>query len=84
MLLGVSARNSGSLPNLWLRVIKRPSTASISLALIPVVALGLSVSLWDRITPRVLGVPFNMFWIVAWLFLTPVLMSLVYRMEKKR
>jgi hypothetical protein len=65
-------------------VIKRPSTASISLALIPVVALGLSVSLWDRITPRVLGVPFNMFWIVAWLFLTPVLMSLVYRMEKKR
>jgi hypothetical protein len=44
----------------------------------------LSVSLWDRVAPRVLGLPFNMFWILAWLVLTPLLMSIVYFMEKRR
>lgn len=43
-----------------------------------------SVPLWDRVTPRVLGLPFNLFWIVVWLLLTPALMSIVYRMEKRR
>jgi hypothetical protein len=63
---------------------KKPSPASIALALIPIVALCFSVPLWDRITPRVLGLPFNIFWIVAWLGLTPAVMSIVYRIEKRR
>jgi hypothetical protein len=65
-------------------VIKRPSIGSIVLALIPFGGLCFSVSLWDRVTPRVLGLPFNIFWILAWLSLTPALMSLVYRIEKRR
>jgi hypothetical protein len=44
----------------------------------------LSVPLWDRVAPRVLGLPFNMFWIIAWLAVTPLLMSIVYCIEKKR
>jgi hypothetical protein len=65
-------------------MIKRPSLVSIVLALIPVCALCFSVSLWDKITPRVLGLPFNIFWIVAWLALTPPMMGIVYQIEKRR
>lgn len=65
-------------------MIKGPSLVSVALALIPVCALCFSVSLWDRITPRVLGLPFNIFWIVAWLALTPLVMAIAYRIEKRR
>jgi hypothetical protein len=54
------------------------------LALVPLCALCLSVPLWDRLTPRVLGLPFNIFWIMAWVALTPVLMNIMYRIERKR
>jgi hypothetical protein len=43
-----------------------------------------SVALWDRATPFVLGLPFNLFWMLAWIALTPVLMSVAYRIEKHR
>jgi hypothetical protein len=66
------------------RVLKRPSTASIALALLPFFGMCFSVPLWDRLAPRVLGLPFNMFWLLAWLVLTPALMSVAYRIEKKR
>jgi hypothetical protein len=75
---------SKPLPGLLARVIKRPSFVSIVLALVPFGALCFSVPLWDRVTPRVLGLPFNLFWIMAWLALTPVLMSVAYRIEKRR
>jgi hypothetical protein len=66
------------------RVLKRPTIGSIALALIPFCGMCFSVPLWDRIEPRVLGMPFNMFWLLAWLVLTPALMSVAYRIEKKR
>jgi hypothetical protein len=65
-------------------VLKRPTIGSIALALIPFCGMCFSVPLWDRIEPRVLGMPFNMFWLLAWLVLTPALMSVAYRIEKKR
>jgi hypothetical protein len=65
-------------------VIKKPSISSIMLALVPFVGMCFSVPLWDRVTPRVLGLPFNMFWLLVWLALTPVLMSILYRIEKRR
>jgi Protein of unknown function (DUF3311) len=37
-----------------------------------------SVSLWDRVNPMVLGLPFNLFWLILWLILTPVCMTVVY------
>jgi uncharacterized protein DUF3311 len=54
------------------------------LALIPFLGMCFSVPLWDRVAPRVLGLPFNMFWLLAWLVLTPALMSIAYSIERKR
>ncbi len=65
-------------------VIKRPSVGSLLLALIPFGGMCFSVPLWDRLTPRVFGLPFNMFWPLAWLIVMPALMSLIYHIEKKR
>jgi len=59
----------------------RPSIGSILLGLIPFLAICFSVSLWDRIYPLVLGLPFNFFWLIAWLFLTPLCMWGAYRLE---
>ncbi len=63
---------------------KRPSIAAILLALIPFIGVCFSVPLWDRVTPVVMGLPFNLFWIIAWVIVTPALMAFVYRIEKRR
>jgi hypothetical protein len=64
--------------------VKRPSAASILLAAVPFVGMCLSVDLWDRVEPRVLGVPFNMAWMLAWIALSPALMGIAYWIEKRR
>lgn len=53
------------------RVIKRPSVGSILRARVPFGGVGIRVPC--RATPRVPGLPFNLFWILACLALTPVL-----------
>ena len=63
---------------------KRPSVGAILLALIPFSAACFSVSLWDRIDPIVLGLPFNFFWLILWLLLTPLFMWGAYRLEEPR
>ena len=63
---------------------KPPSRKSILLGLVPFVAVCFSVSLWDRIYPTVFGLPFNIFWLVTWLLLTPLVMWGVYRIEAPR
>jgi hypothetical protein len=60
---------------------KRPSPGSILLGLIPFTAVCFSVSLWDRVYPMVLGLPFNFFWLISWLLLTPLCMWGAYRLE---
>jgi hypothetical protein len=64
--------------------VKRPSLAAICLGLIPYAGLCFSIAWWDRATPVVLGLPFNLFWLLAWLLFIPVLMSLAYWLEKRR
>ena len=64
--------------------VQRPSFRAISLGLIPFVAMCFSVSLWDRVYPMVLGVPFNFFWLLAWIVLTPLCLWAAYRIESKR
>lgn len=63
---------------------KRPSFGAIFLALIPFIAMCFSVSIWDRINPMILGLPFNFFWLLAWIVLTAICMSAVYRLEASR
>jgi hypothetical protein len=43
-----------------------------------------TVSLWDRVEPTVLGLPFNLAWILFWLVLTPGIMWTVYGIERRR
>jgi hypothetical protein len=61
--------------------VKRPSLGAIFLGLIPFAATCFSVSLWDRVYPIVLGLPFNFFWLISWLLLTPLCMWGAYRLE---
>jgi hypothetical protein len=64
--------------------VKNPSVASILLALVPFLGMCFSVALWDRVAPRVLGLPFNMAWMLAWIALTPAILAAMYRIEKRR
>ena len=61
---------------------KRPSLGAILLGFIPFVATCFSVPLWDRVYPMVFGIPFNFFWLISWLLLTPVCMWGAYRLEE--
>ena len=63
---------------------KPPSPVSLLLGLIPFIATCFSVSLWDRIHPFVLGLPFNIFWLVLWLLLSPLFMWAAYSIEVPR
>jgi hypothetical protein len=62
----------------------KPSITALLLGLIPFVAMCFSVALWDRIYPMILGVPFNLFWLVAWSVVSTLCMSVAYRVETTR
>ena len=63
---------------------KRPSSGSLCLGLIPFLAMCFSVPAWDRVHPMILGLPFNLFWLLAWTVLTPVCLGAAYRLETTR
>lgn len=62
---------------------QRPSVGAILFGLIPCIAMCFSVPLWDHVYPFVCGLPFNMFWLCAWILITPLFMLGAYRCEKK-
>jgi hypothetical protein len=64
--------------------VKPPTLGALLLALIPFAAMCFSVSLWDRINPIVLGLPFNLFWLTLWMLLTPLCMWGAYVIETRR
>ena len=61
---------------------KRPSLGALLLGLIPYVAACFSVALWDHVHPFVFGLPFNFFWVILWLLLTPLCMWRAYLLEE--
>jgi len=63
--------------------VKRPSLGALLFGLIPFIAVCFSVSLWDRVYPTILGLPFNFLWLILWLFLTPLCMWGAYRLEMR-
>ncbi len=63
---------------------ERPSLGSVLFGAIPFIAICFSVPLWDRIDPCVLGLPFNIFWLLLWLYLTPLCMYGAYRRESRK
>lgn len=63
---------------------KRPSLGALLLGLIPFAGICFSVSLWDRVYPMVLGIPFNLFWLILWTVVTPLFMWGAYRLQVPR
>lgn len=63
---------------------KRPSAAALLIALVPFVAMCFSVAIWDRVQPAFLGIPFNVSWLVLWMFLSSVCLGIAYRLETRR
>lgn len=53
------------------------------LAAIPIAALTVAVPLVNGVDPRILGLPFVLFWILAWVFLTPVFLWSIGRLERR-
>jgi hypothetical protein len=64
--------------------VHKPSFAAILLGLIPFLAMCFSVPLWDRVYPMILGIPFNLFWLVLWILLTPACLRVAYGIESRR
>ena len=64
--------------------VKKPSVGALLLGLVPFIAMCLSVSLWDRIEPMTFGLPFNLFWLIAWIVLSSLCMGAAYRVEVAR
>ena len=64
--------------------VKKPSAAALLLGLIPFLAMCLSVSLWDRVDPMILGIPFNLSWLIAWIVLSTLCLWAAYRVEAAR
>lgn len=64
--------------------VKKPSLLAVLLGLIPFVGMCFSVTLWDRVDPMILGVPFNLAWLIAWILLSSLCMWAAYRVEAAR
>jgi hypothetical protein len=64
--------------------VRKPSAGALALGLIPFVAMCLSVPLWDRIDPMLLGIPFNLAWLICWIVLSSLCLWAAYRVEAAR
>lgn len=64
--------------------IRRPTLAALLLACVPFLAMCFSVPLWDRVFPLVLGLPFNLFWLMSWIPLTSACLWGAYRAQMRR
>jgi len=64
--------------------VKKPSLLALLLGLLPFVAMCFSVALWDRIDPMILGLPFNLAWLLGWIVFTSLCLWAAYRVESAR
>jgi hypothetical protein len=64
--------------------VRKPSIGSVLMALVPFCAMCFSVSLWDRVEPLAVGIPFNFLWLICWIIATPLCMWVAYRIETTR
>jgi hypothetical protein len=61
--------------------VKTPSIGALALGIIPFVAMCFTVPLWDRVQPMIAGLPFNLFWLILWIVLTPCCLWGAYRLD---
>jgi hypothetical protein len=62
---------------------RKPSLGAVLLGLIPFAAMCFSVAWWDRVEPRVFGLPFNLMWLLCWIVLSAFCIWLAYRIESR-
>jgi len=62
---------------------KKGTRFALLLASIPFITLVFALPWVNRIEPLVLGLPFLLFWIALWVFLTPFILLAAYLLEKK-
>jgi hypothetical protein len=63
---------------------RKPTLPALLLAFVPFLAVCFSVPLWDRVYPMVLGLPFNLFWLMSWIPLTSLCLWGAYRLHVSR
>lgn len=56
---------------------------ALILSAIPFVMLVFALPLVNRIHPIIFGLPFILFWILAWVMLTPLILFFAYRLEQR-
>lgn len=56
---------------------------ALILGAVPFVTLVFALPLVNRVEPIILGLPFLLFWILAWVIATPFLLFAAYLLEKK-
>jgi Protein of unknown function (DUF3311) len=61
-----------------------PSVGALLLAALPFVGMCFTVALWDRVEPRLLGVPFNLCWLLVWIALSSLCTWGAYLCERDR
>jgi hypothetical protein len=62
---------------------RRGTIYALLLGAVPFITLVFALPLVNRIYPIILGLPFILFWILSWVILTPFILFLAYRVEKK-
>lgn len=53
------------------------------LSIIPFIGILGFLPLVNRIEPFVLGMPFNMFWMVIWTVLTSIILGIMYKIDPR-
>ena len=56
---------------------------ALILGAIPFLTLVFALPFVNRIEPVIFGFPFVLFWILLWVLLTPAILFIAYRIEKK-
>jgi membrane protein required for beta-lactamase induction len=54
------------------------------LAAVPILALIAALPLVNRVQPLVFGLPFLLFWMLAWVMATPAFLGLAYVLVRRR
>lgn len=69
---------------MWRNLVSSKGIVRVVLALAPPLMLTFAVPFVNHAQPRVLGLPFLLAWITAWVLLTPLFLFAVYRLEGRR
>jgi hypothetical protein len=62
---------------------KKGTRLSLLLGAIPFITLVFALPLVNRIRPLVFGLPFLLFWILLWVLLTPLVLFLAYKVQRR-